>query len=344
MPRPRLSFQACRPRPSSLIRIHSSPDATAAVTWKLAAIAVAVGMDDRVGECLRDGQADLVEPLAAGAGGNRHVGQGPDEPAARPPERPGMTRSGLRRGSCRSIGYPHEGQVIRRKSHRPGRRNSRRNRTPADRSAARGVSRSRGVVERGGQAAPRRPGQRMLHAELVEHADYDPPYVVAGAVGASAARRAAGRDRARGSPASSAANASLRSGTERLRSRCCAADSSADPRRQSVGGEASRHPGEHGQRLVELAAFLQDPGQGDRGVRSGGLELVGASQRGLVALLHQRRRPRRAAASRGTAPPRQAAGRRRTPPRPGRPGTPSPPGCPGSGTPGPDRGSRRRRP
>ena len=71
-----------------------------------------------------------------------------------------------------------------------------------------------GLVQRGGELAARLAGQRMLDAELVEHADHGAAQVLAALVAVRRrSRRSARRGRARCSPASSAANASRSAGS-----------------------------------------------------------------------------------------------------------------------------------
>ena len=93
----------------------------------------------------------------------------------------------------------------------------------------------------------------------------------------------------------------------------------AHARRQAVGGERAADVGEQRQRLVGLAAAVQQARQRDGGVGAAGLELERAAQRRLVALGHER------VGLAGDEPVEEAldrwraAGRRRTRRRRGRP-------------------------
>ena len=142
-----------------------------------------------------------------------------------------------------------------------------------------------GLVQGGGQPAPRVPCQRVPHAQLVEHADDHASHVVARPVRA--------REGLEEKIDASLLVAGIQ-GCERLaeighrRLRAVAHRRlEADPRRQAVGGEAAWDARENGQRLVRLAAVPQDPRQRHRGVGASGLELVRAPERLFVPALDQ---------------------------------------------------------
>ena len=91
------------------------------MTWSRPASPSSVGVDDRVGEGLRDGQPDLVEPLAGSAGGGRDRGQrAPSQRHRLRNSRIGLVQS-FATAHLDSFEYPDELEVIRRNSQAFGR-------------------------------------------------------------------------------------------------------------------------------------------------------------------------------------------------------------------------------
>jgi len=125
----------------------------------------------------------------------------------------------------------------------------------------------------------------MLYAELVEHADHDTAYVVAGSVRV--------RDRVEEQIEGTLVLARVERGeciTQIGDGRLCGnrrGSLEADARSQTVRREAAGHAGQHRERLVGLAPALQDPSQGHRRIGAGRLEFVGPTQRLLVAARNQ---------------------------------------------------------
>ena len=79
---------------------------------------------------------------------------------------------------------------------------------------------------------------------------------------------------------------------------------------EALGGERARELREDRERVLALAALVQDPREREAGVGAAGLELQRAAQVGLAARPRRARRPRRGAASRRSGRPPRAAARR----------------------------------
>jgi ABC-2 type transport system ATP-binding protein len=141
------------------------------------------------------------------------------------------------------------------------------------------------LVQRGGQAAAGVARQRMLYAQLVEDSDHHAANIVARSVGA--------RERGEQQIQRPLVLAGVESGERlvqigngRLRG-ALGCPLKADARGQPVGGETPGNPRQDRERVIDLPAGMQDPGQGDRGVGPRRLELVSSAQRLFVAALDE---------------------------------------------------------
>src|SRR5581483_9196623 len=203
-------------------------------------------------------------PPAARHGRRRADRQGARRRAAGWPAGPGAVR--LHRHDVRlARGRPHAREAVR----------DDRARGDGERDARAQDAGAGGLVERGGEPRPRRRGQRVVDAELVQDSDDDAPDVVA--VGPR------GPDRA-DEDVEGAILAALVEGGERGCDVRCAGQLEPDARGEAVRGEAAADVLEDAQRLLELAAVAQDAGQGNRGVGTAGVELEGLAERRLVPL------------------------------------------------------------
>jgi hypothetical protein len=123
---------------------------------------------------------------------------------------------------------------------------------------------------------------RIVHSELVENPDHNPPDLLVGAI-----RRGKRIEQ----PVEALRDVARVDGIERrlqVNAGALGVSLKPDPRRKAVGGKAARHVRDDRERLVGVALLEQYPGQRDRGVTAGGLELERAAERLFVAAFDQR--------------------------------------------------------